>query len=68
MRIGAVIERAHESEHRPFISKVTSMAKDSRLCFQARATINKVVDYLARLKMRSGGCVTLKGVSEATGT
>ena len=67
MRIGVVIERACESEHTLFVSMVTSMAKASRLYSQARTIINRVVDYLARLKMRSGGRGMLKGTLEATG-
>ena len=55
MCIGMVIEHAHESESRPFVSKVISMAEDSQMCSQARAIINKVVDYFVQLKMRSGG-------------
>ena len=66
MHIGVEIERACESEHRLFVSKVTSMGKDSQFCFQTRAIINRIVDYFAQLKMRSGGRVTLKGKSEAT--
>ena len=60
VRIGVIIDRAHESKHRSFVSKVTSMYKDKRLCFQARTIINRVVDYLARLKMRSVVEVTVR--------
>ena len=52
MCIGVVIEHAHESISRPFVSKVTSMEKDSGLCYQGRAIINRVVDCFAHLKMR----------------
>ena len=41
MRIGVVIERARESKRMHFISKVTLIAKDKRLCYQGRAIINK---------------------------
>ena len=44
-----VIEGACESVSRPVVSKVTSMAKDLRLCFQGRAIINRVVT-IHRLK------------------
>ena len=54
VHIGAVLERARECEGRLVVSKVTSTAKDKRLCSQARAIINRVVDYLARLKIRNG--------------
>ena len=54
------IKRARKSECRPFVSKVISMTKDKRLCSQARAIIKEVVDYIARLKMRSGGHDPLK--------
>ena len=67
MRIGVVIERAHESDWRPFVSKVTLMVKDIRWCSQARGIINKVVSYFVRLKMRSGGRGPLKRMSEGTG-
>ena len=43
------------------------MAKNSRLCSQARAIINRTVDYFARLKMCSGGHGPLKRMLEATG-
>ena len=61
------VECARESECRPFVSKVTLMAKDSWLSSQERAIINRVVDYFSRLKMRSGGRGPLKRTSEATG-
>ena len=38
-----------------------------RLCSQARAIVNKVVDYFAQLKMRIGGHGLLKRKLEATG-
>ena len=50
MRIGMVIELAHESERRPFISKVTSMTNHKRSCSQASTLINRVVGYFALLK------------------
>ena len=50
MRTGGVIELTCESEHRPFMSKLISMAKDKRLCFQASPLTNRVVGYFARLK------------------
>ena len=45
-----VIEHAHESEHRPFVSKVNMMAKDLQLYSQLRAIINRDVDYITQLK------------------
>ena len=39
---------------------MNSLAKDSQLCSQARAIINRVVNYFAQLKMRSGGRGPLK--------
>ena len=66
MRIGVVTERARESKRVRFVSKVTSMAKDSWLCSRARAIINRVVDYFVWLKMCSGGRGPLKRTPEAT--
>ena len=42
MRIGVVIDRAHESERRPFVSKVTSMAKDQRLCYKEGLSLTEL--------------------------
>ena len=67
MHIGVVIERARGSERMPVVSMVTSMEKDYWLCSQARAIINRVVDYFAQLKMRNTGRGPLKRTLEATG-
>ena len=54
------IEHARESECRLFVSKVTSLVQDKWLCSQARAIINRVVDYFVWSKMCSGGHSLLK--------
>ena len=68
MHIGMVIECACENECRQFLSKVTLMAKDKRLCSQARAVFNRNDDYFAQLKMCTGGRSLLKTMPEAQAT
>ena len=53
IHVGVVIEHARESERRLFISNVT-WTVDKWLCSQARATSNRIVNYFAWLKMRTG--------------
>ena len=65
--MGVVIERSRESERRPFPFQSDLDGKNQRFCFQARAVINRVVNYLARSIMRRGGRGALKGTNEAIG-
>ena len=60
MRKGVVIEHACESKLRPFVSTITSMAKNTQLCSQAIVIINRVMDYFVWWKKCSGGSGPLK--------
>ena len=62
MHVYVIIKHARESESSPFLSQVTSLAKDKRLFYQARDILNKAIDYLMQLKTHSGGCGLLKRI------
>ena len=66
MCTGVVIERAHESERRLFVSKVTSTVRTTIVISSKGSIINRVVNYFVQLKKHNGGHGPLKRRLEAT--
>ena len=69
MSIYIVTECAHDSVHRQFRSKLGNHNDERQtvVCSQARAIINRVFSYFAWLEKRSGRCGLLKRAPEAVG-